>query len=163
MAVNWSKAGRSLHVGLALLCVLPAAGCIVVPVRTKTVIQNPAGHKEPFPQLAIVPGRTTREQVEEQYKSFAVDSGAPNLFWGRFRKSSWAVFVGVGGPPISGFAIRKLSTTSQLLSGSRKRPRSANISASTPHLVHCSRSCAGSSRWSNKRTSAVVSSTTFSL
>lgn len=95
--MNWSKAGRSLCVGLALLCVLTAVGCIVVPVRTKTVIQNPAGLKEPFPKLAIVPGTTTREQVEEQYKSFAVDSGDPNLFWGRFRKSSWAVFVAVGG------------------------------------------------------------------
>ncbi len=91
-----TKMHRSLSLWLMLGCVFLATGCII-PVRTKTVIQNPTGQKASLPRLEIVPGQTAREEVEGHYKEFAVDSGASNLFWGRFRKSKWAVFYGVGG------------------------------------------------------------------
>lgn len=80
-----------------LLCGALVSACIVVPVRTPTVTQNPIGQKDKLPTLALIPGQTTRAQVEDQYKTFAVDSGAPNLYWARFRQSRWAVFYAAGG------------------------------------------------------------------
>ena len=82
---------------ITLLCIVLISACIVVPVRTPTVTQNPTGQKDKLPTLAFVPGKTTRAQVEDQYKTFAVDSGAPNLYWARFRQSKWAVFYAAGG------------------------------------------------------------------
>jgi hypothetical protein len=82
---------------VALFSVMFATGCLVVPIKTGTHIQNVSGKKDALPKFEIVPGKTTRQQVEEQYKTFALDSGAPNLFWGRFRKSTWAMVAGVGG------------------------------------------------------------------
>ena len=89
-----TKMHRSLSLLLMLGCVFLATGCII-PVRTTTAVQNLTGQKQPLPKEAIVPGRTTREQIEQEYKSFAIDSGAPSLLWGRFRKSQWAVLWGV--------------------------------------------------------------------
>jgi len=88
---------RLLSLCLASLCSLGAAGCIILPIRTPTVIQNPNGEKQLLPRFALVPGVSTRQQVEDEYKAFSVDSGAPNLFWGRFRKSQWYFIVAVGG------------------------------------------------------------------
>ena len=88
---------RRLFLTSILLSTFSTTGCLVLPIKTGTHIQNPTGEKDTLPKFAIVPGQTTRGQVEEQYKAFAVDSGVPNLFWARFRKSTWAMFWGVGG------------------------------------------------------------------
>jgi len=75
---------------VSLLCsaVFESAGAEQVQGKT---VQAPSGLKERLPAEAPVIGRTTRKQVEEQYKAFAVESGLPNLFWGRYRKSRWEV------------------------------------------------------------------------
>ncbi len=86
----------SLMLPVALICslCLGLAGCIIVPIRMKTSVKTAAGEKLVAPVEAPVPGVTTRQQVEEKFKAFAVDSGTPGLFWGQFQKSSWAVFAG---------------------------------------------------------------------
>jgi hypothetical protein len=76
---------------LALWCAFSLVGCIPVPVRMTTVITDPSHQKQSLPDDPPIPGKTTRQQVEQQYEAFAVESGVPNLFWGRFRKSSWAL------------------------------------------------------------------------
>jgi hypothetical protein len=81
---------------LAVPAAMAVSGC-VVPVRMKNRVEGPAGRKEGLPKEILVPGTTTRQEVEERYKGFAVDTGIPNLFWGRFRESSWAVVYGVAG------------------------------------------------------------------
>jgi len=73
-----------------------------VPVGTPTVMKNPVGKTGTLPVAPVVPGETTREQMEAQYKAFAVDSGIQSLFWGRFRKSKWAVFGGIYGVGAAG-------------------------------------------------------------
>src|SRR5690242_18321091 len=83
--------------GVGILCLLFASGCLIVPVRTTTATRDPAGHKSKLPQLSLVPGQTTRADVEAKYSQFAVDSGIPSLFWARFSKSSWALLAGFGG------------------------------------------------------------------
>ncbi len=94
---------RFLSLVFTVLCVLVIAGCFVIPVRTRTVTQDPAGQKQSLPKLLITPGTTTRQQVEQEYKAFSIDTGTPNLFWGRFRKSAWYVVAGVGtGPGTAG-------------------------------------------------------------
>ena len=80
-----------------LLSTLFTTGCLVLPIKTGTHIQNPSGEKDKLPKFAIVPGQTTREEVEQQYWAFRTDSGVPNLFWARFRKSTWAMVWAVGG------------------------------------------------------------------
>lgn len=62
----------------------------------RTVITDPSLHQQSLPDDPPIPGKTTRQQVEQEYKVFAVESGVPNLFWGRFRKSSFAA------PPATG-------------------------------------------------------------
>ncbi len=88
---------RYLSLVFALVGTFVIAGCIVIPVRTRTIIQDPAGQKQSLPKLLIAPGTTTRQQVEQGYGAFSIDTGTPNLFWGRFRKSAWYVFAGAGG------------------------------------------------------------------
>jgi hypothetical protein len=80
-----------------MLSVISTTGCLVLPIKTGTHIQNPTGGKDKLPKFAIVPGQTTREEVEQQYQAFRMDSGVPNLFWARFRKSTWAMVWAVGG------------------------------------------------------------------
>ncbi len=91
---------RRLRVLLLLSVVLPGAmaisGC-VVPIKMKNRVEGPAGAKVGLSKEALIPGTTTRQDVEQRYKDFAVDTGIPNLFWGRFRESSWAVIWGVAG------------------------------------------------------------------
>jgi hypothetical protein len=94
---DW-KPKRRFHVSFATwACVLFLCSCIVVPMKTPTLIKNSAGEKVPLPHDALIAGVTTREQVEQQYKSFAVDCGTPHLFWGRFQKSTWAMAGGMFG------------------------------------------------------------------
>ena len=73
------------------------SGCIIVPVKMRTIDQTAAGKRTPEPAADIVPGTTTREQFEQQFHDIAVDSGDPNLFFGQYRKSGWAVVYGFGG------------------------------------------------------------------
>lgn len=87
----------SVMLSVVLLGSMTATGCVVLPVRTKTRIEGPAGTKQELPSRVLVPGATTRAEVEEWYREFAVEPGVPNLFWGRFRKSSWALLFAVGG------------------------------------------------------------------
>lgn len=79
----------------------------MLPVRMKTVITDQAHNQQSLPDDPPIPGKTTRQQVEQEYKAFAIDSGVPNLFWGRFRKSSWAA------PPATGrvWSIENLLVT----------------------------------------------------
>jgi hypothetical protein len=86
----------SVMLSVVLLGAAATSGC-VVPVKMKNRIEGPAGTKEGLSKEVLVPGTTTRREVEERYKGFAVDTGIPNLFWGRFRQSSWAVVFGVAG------------------------------------------------------------------
>ena len=81
----------SLALLLALWFAFSLVSCIPLPVRMKTVVTDQAHKQQSLPDDPPIPGKTTRQQVEQEYKAFAVDSGVPNLFWGRFRKSSWAV------------------------------------------------------------------------
>jgi hypothetical protein len=85
---------RTLWFGIrssSWVCVLFLTGCVVVPVKAPTVITNPSGQKTLLPSETMIPGETTREQVEARYKAFGVDCGIPNFFWGRFQKSNWAI------------------------------------------------------------------------
>ena len=95
------KRGLFVHVFLsaaATLCVaVDLAGCIMVPVRMTTSTQTPAGQKLTLPAALPEPNRTTRKEVEESYRAFAVPSGIPNLFWGQFQQSSWAIVFGTYG------------------------------------------------------------------
>ena len=82
--------------GLAALCVAlvvasATTACVAVPLRVKTRVEDPSGVERALPKAAVAPGATTRAEIEARYKSFAVDAGVQNLFWGRFRQSSWAV------------------------------------------------------------------------
>jgi hypothetical protein len=76
------------------------SGCVVVPVKMKTRVEGPAGKQGALPKDDLVPGVTTRREVEERYRTFRVDTGVPDLYWARYRKSGWGVFVaayGAGG------------------------------------------------------------------
>lgn len=86
----------SIMLPVVFLGAMGATGCVVVPVRMKTRVEGPAGTKLELPKRLVVPGATTRAEVEEWYREFAVEPGVPNLFWGRFRKSSWAYYYAVG-------------------------------------------------------------------
>lgn len=81
---------------LVLAGALAASACVIVPLRVPTRIEAPDGTRQALPAAPVVPGTTTRQEVEERYKAFAVAHDVPNLFWGRFLKSSWAVFWAVG-------------------------------------------------------------------
>jgi hypothetical protein len=85
------KACRLGVLSTLLFCALFLSACAIVPVKTTTAIKDPAGQKTRLPAETLIPGETTRDQVEARYKAFAVNSGMPSLFWGRFQKSSWAV------------------------------------------------------------------------
>ena len=86
------KAGMRVCLGSTLVvCALFLFACAIVPVKTTTAIKGSAGQKARLPAEALIPGETTRDQVEVRYKTFAVESGIPSLFWGRFQKSNWAV------------------------------------------------------------------------
>jgi hypothetical protein len=76
-----------------LAVALPAAmatwGCVPVAFPMTTRIEDPAGAKKSLPAEPIVPGRTTRREIEERYRPFTVETGIPGLYWGRFRRSTW--------------------------------------------------------------------------
>jgi hypothetical protein len=81
---------------ILLLTLAGLTGCLITPpIRTTTAIKTKAGDKQTIPKLAPVVGVSTREQVNEQYHAFAVNSGMPNVFLGQFNKSSWAMTAGV--------------------------------------------------------------------
>src|SRR5215469_6634127 len=87
---------------IRLLLLVPASvalsGCLVVPIKMRTIDQTEAGKRTAEPATDIVPGVTTREQVEQKFHDIAVDSGDPQLFLGQFRKSGWAIVYAAGGP-----------------------------------------------------------------
>jgi len=87
----------SLMIPVVLLGSLFPAGCIIVPMRMKTAVKTPSGQRQAIPAEAPVAGKTTRQQVEEQYRAFAFDSGTPNLFWAQFQQSKWGVVAGTYG------------------------------------------------------------------
>lgn len=89
----------SLSLMVCLACALAVTGCIV-PVPLKVATTTPAGQKLVVPSAPPVPGKTTRKDVEDQYRDFAVESGVPNLFWGQFQESTGGVYwliAGYGG------------------------------------------------------------------
>jgi hypothetical protein len=81
------------------LVAMAIAGCVMAPVKAP-MIEGPVGTVERWPKETLVPGKTTRVEVEERYKRFAMEAGLPNLFWGRFRESGWKL---VGGPIPGGY------------------------------------------------------------
>lgn len=83
--------------GVVFFVAMATSACVVLPLRLKTRVEGPSGTKQGLPTEPIVSGTTTRLEVEERYRAFAVETGIPDLFWGRFRKSSWAVIWAVGG------------------------------------------------------------------
>jgi hypothetical protein len=82
-------------------------GVIVPPTRVTTAIKTTSGQKMGMPPLALEPGKSTRQQVESQYRAFAVDSGVPNLFWARYLESRW--YVAVYPAPQAAFGKRAIS------------------------------------------------------
>lgn len=76
---------------MMLLCSHLFAGSRECHLRGKSV-RTPSGLHERLPTETPVIGKTTRQQVQAQYHAFAVESGLPDLFWGRFRKSRWLNF-----------------------------------------------------------------------
>lgn len=81
----------SAWLAVVLLGATASTACVVLPMRVTTRVETPDRAKHDLPKQPIVPGTTTRQDVEQWYREFAVDSGVPSLFWGRFRKSTWAV------------------------------------------------------------------------
>lgn len=96
---------RRVHLLACILAALAAAmassACVILPMRLTTRIEGPDRTKQKLPKSAIVPGKTTRQEVEAGYKGISVETGIPNLFWGRYRKSSWGVAV-AGINPLGG-------------------------------------------------------------
>ena len=76
------------------------AGCVPVAFPMSTRIEDATRAERHLPTEAIVPGQTTRHEIEERYRAFAVESGLPSLFWGRVRRSTWG--AGVVGYPTGG-------------------------------------------------------------
>ena len=75
---------------VALLGGMTAAGCVVVPIRMRTRVEAPKGTAHELSKKDLIPGKTTRQDVEAKYSAAEVGTDVPGLFWGRFRKSSWA-------------------------------------------------------------------------
>ena len=98
--------GASVIPAVVLLGAMATTGCVVLPIRMTTRVEGPERTKEALPKEAVVPGGTTRAEVEARFKAFAVDPGVTDVFWGRFRKSSWAVVyawgVGTAGGGVAG-------------------------------------------------------------
>lgn len=80
----------SVVLAAVLLGAMAATGCVVVPMGMRTRVEVPAGTKQALSKNEFVPGKATREDVEGRYGVAAVGTDVPGLFWGRFRKSSWA-------------------------------------------------------------------------
>ena len=91
-----SRKNRLVVETLSILCLLAAGGCIIVPpTRVTTSIKTVGGTTARLAPPAEV-GKSTRQQVEEQYRVFAVDSGIPKLFWARYMQSKWYVAIAPG-------------------------------------------------------------------
>jgi hypothetical protein len=83
-----------------LLGALTMSACVPVAFPTTTRIEDQSRAERKLPAAPIVPGLTTRAEVEERYAAFTVETGIPNLYWGRFRRSTWG--GGVVGVPTGG-------------------------------------------------------------
>jgi len=106
----------SVVLAVVLLGAMTATGCVVVPMKMRTRVEAPAGTKRVISKNDLVPGKTTREDVEGRYGAAAVGTDVPGLFWGRFRKSSWAfaAFTALPAPYATGgrlWGIRNLIVT----------------------------------------------------
>ncbi len=86
---------------VAFLGTMAIWGCVPVAFPMTTRIEDPAGAKKSLPAEPIVPGRTTRREIEERYRPFTVETGIPGLYWGRFRRSTWGGAL-VGFPTVGG-------------------------------------------------------------
>ena len=75
---------------------LALTGCLIAPIKMRTLTKDPAGNRALVPSDVPIPGKTTREQIEEKFQTFEMESGEPALFWGHFEKSSWALAWVVG-------------------------------------------------------------------
>lgn len=87
---------------LRLAALLPLsimlAGCLVVPIKMRTLTQTAAGQRTLAPTTtSVVAGTTAWPDLQLQYKDIAVDSGDPDLFLAQYRTSGWALVYGVGG------------------------------------------------------------------
>jgi hypothetical protein len=80
----------SVVLAIVVLGAVATTGCVAVPIRMRTRVEAPAGTKQVLSRNDFVPGKTTREDVEGRYGAAVVWNDVPGLFWGRFRKSSWA-------------------------------------------------------------------------
>ena len=82
---------------LLFLASFTLAGCLVVPIKMRTLQQTAAGQRTLVPSAPIVPGTTSWQDLQVQYEDIAVDSGDPDLFLAQYRTSGWALVYGVGG------------------------------------------------------------------
>jgi hypothetical protein len=98
---------------LAAACATSA--CVVLPMRVTTRVRNLSGADQPLPKQAVVAGTTTRQDVDERYRGFAVDHGVPGLVWARYRKSSWTIVGAVINPLVLGAGGDRLWGTHDLL------------------------------------------------
>lgn len=76
---------RRCQIAVILACLLLCSSCVVPPLPLTHRTEAPNGAK--LPDLGFIqPGVTTRDQVEQNFKS--LDTGAtPGMFWGRFNHS----------------------------------------------------------------------------
>jgi hypothetical protein len=86
--------------GAGLLTLL--SGCLITPpIPLKTATQTAAGQSLSLPNFKPVLGQTTRAELEQQYRGFAVYSEVPQVFLANYRISKWAMVAGIygmGGP-----------------------------------------------------------------
>lgn len=92
--------GRLMALAPVLLAALATSGCVPFAVPATTRIEDRRHAERKLPAAPIVPGRTTRSEVESRYAAFTLDTGIPNLYWARFRRSTWG--GGVVGFPTGG-------------------------------------------------------------
>lgn len=83
-----------------LLAALAMSACVPVAFPTTTRIEDKWRKEKKLPAAPIVPGRTTRAEVEDRYAAFTIETGIPDLYWARFRRSTWG--GGVVGYPTGG-------------------------------------------------------------
>ena len=98
-----SHESRTLQLILSIrlipsVCALLLTGCFLPapPLRLPTSIKTPSGTKTTLAPEAPVPGKATRQQVEDAYNAFKVEWGEADLFWGRFYESKWSSVILTG-------------------------------------------------------------------
>lgn len=92
-----------LTIGLSILTPILMSGCIGatrLPVRAKTA----SGHISDPDLKFLQVGATTRDELKKNLAPIDTGAAEPDLFWGRWERSSWGYFFFLGGPQYVGAA-----------------------------------------------------------